>query len=261
MQMERAGAVNKPVKMLLRYLDRIWQPPSRSFRKLHPLLKGRYGIEIGGPSRVFSRRSLFPVYPIAGNLDNCNFGSDTIWEGNIHPGNTFRFDSRKPAGHQFIAEATKMDFLPSGKYDFVLSSHVLEHIANPVLALMQWNRILKNQGFLVMVVPNGSKTFDHKRPVTTLTHLVEDYKNKTKETDLTHLPEILALHDLSQDLGAGNMGAFKLRSLENFHNRCLHHHVFNAALAVEVAEYTGFEVLSTDELRPHHILLIARKTG
>lgn len=261
MQMERTGAVNKSIEFLLKCLYRIWQPPSVSFKKYHHLLIDRYGIEIGGPSRIFSRRSIFPVYPIAGNLDNCNFSSDTIWEGAIHPGNSFRFNARKPAGQQFIAEATEMDFLPPSQYDFVLSSHVLEHIANPIRALMQWNRILKNQGLLVLVVPNGSRTFDHKRPVTTMAHLVEDYKNKMAETDLTHLPEILTLHDLSQDPEAGDLNAFRSRSMENFHNRCLHHHVFNAALVVEVAEYSGFEVLFTEEIRPHHILLITRKTG
>ena len=45
---------------------------------------GKSGIEIGGPSQVFSKRGIFPVYPIAGSLDNCNYCSNTVWGGACH---------------------------------------------------------------------------------------------------------------------------------------------------------------------------------
>jgi SAM-dependent methyltransferase len=40
--------------------------PARSYRALESFFRGKKGIEIGGPSRVFARRNVFPVYPIAG---------------------------------------------------------------------------------------------------------------------------------------------------------------------------------------------------
>jgi len=39
-------------------------------------------------------------------------------------------------------------------FDFVHSSHCLEHLLNPVLALYNWYRILKPEGYLVVTVPD-----------------------------------------------------------------------------------------------------------
>lgn len=151
-----------------------------------------------------------------------------------------------------------MGRLPSGAYDFVLSSHMLEHSSNPILALSEWRRLLKADGLLVLLLPDKRYTFDHKRPVTPLAHLIDDFNARTKEDDLTHLPEILALHDLKRDPEAGDMAAFKSRSMHNFENRCLHHHVFDLPLARTLAEYIGLKVLATETIKPHHILLVAK---
>ena len=39
-------------------------------------------------------------------------------------------------------------------YDFVHSSHCLEHLDDPVLALHNWLRILKPNGYLIITVPD-----------------------------------------------------------------------------------------------------------
>ena len=234
---------------------------SKSFLTYKNQFAGKSGIEIGGPSQVFSRRGMFPVYPIVENLDNCNFSSTTVWEGTINQGKTYRFDSKKPAGQQHIAEATTLAELPSDAYDFLLSSHMLEHTANPILALSGWKRLLRDDGVLVLLLPNKIHTFDHRRPVTTMAHLIADFNAGMTEDDLTHLSEILALHDLERDPEAGTMATFKLRSMQNFENRCLHHHVFDARLAAELVEYMGLKICAVEEISPHHILLLAQKTA
>lgn len=220
---------------------------------------GKSGIEIGGPSQAFSRRGVFPVYPMVGNLDNCNFSASTVWEKTPQQGETFLFDSRKPAGRQHLAETTALGALPSGTYDFVLSSHMLEHTANPILALLEWKRLLVDGGTLVLLLPDKRYTFDHRRPVTTLSHLIADFNARMDEDDLTHLQEILALHDLERDPDAGDVEAFRARSLCNLENRCLHHHVFDTRLAAELVEHIGLKVHAVEEIKPHHILLLAQK--
>src|SRR5450756_122288 len=169
---------------------------AKSFHTVESLLNGKNGIEIGGPSQVFTAKGLFPVYPIAGHLDDCNFGGTTVWEGGINEGQTFLFDRHKSAGRQYIVEATAMESIPSASYDFVLSSHALEHTANPILALSECIRLLKDQGTLVLLLPHKDGTFDHRRPVTTMQHLIDDFNVGMTEEDLTHMPEIMALHDL-----------------------------------------------------------------
>jgi len=232
---------------------------AESFRNLESSLHGRNGIEIGGPSQVFTARGLFPVYPIAGNLDNCNFGGTTVWEGDIHEGRSFQFDRNKPAGRQFIVEATAMESIPSASYDFVLSSHALEHTANPIQALSEWIRLLKDQGTLVLLLPHKDGTFDHRRPVTTMQHLIADFNAGMAEDDLTHMPEIIALHDLKRDPQAGDLAAFKARSERNFENRCFHHHVFDTHLAVRLVDHMCLKILTVEAIRPMHILIVAQK--
>ena len=217
------------------------------------------GLEIGGPSALFSRRGRLPVYPVAERVDNCNFGRQTVWEGAIEEGRTFEFDSRREPGTQFISEASDLGQIGDGVYDFLLSSHTLEHVANPLGALSEWSRVLAPTGVLALVVPHKEGTFDHRRPVTTLAHLVEDDEQGTTEADRTHLDEIFALHDLSLDPGAGERDAFEARSLQNEQNRCLHHHVFDTALAAAVVDYAGFQILALEAARPHHVLVVAQK--
>jgi len=240
-------------------LQRLMPKRAETFRSCESLLRGKDGIEIGGPSQIFSANGIFPVYPIAGHLDNCNFGGTTVWEGVIQEGHTFRFARNKPAGRQYVVEATAMGCIPSAGYDFVLSSHVLEHTANPILALSEWIRLLKDQGLLVLLLPHKDGTFDHRRPVTTMQHLIADFDAGMAEDDLTHMPEIIALHDLDRDPEAGDLAAFKARSLRNADNRCFHHHVFDTRLAVRLVDHMGLQIRAVEAIRPMHILVVAQK--
>ena len=59
--------------------------------------------------------------------------------------------------------------------DYVVTSHVLEHVANPVAALLEWHRVLKNNGLIYMVVPDRRYTFDHQREITSPEHMWAEY--------------------------------------------------------------------------------------
>lgn len=224
---------------------------------LKQLLFDKVGLEIGGPSQIFSRGDILEIYPVIRRLDNCVFSDKTIWHPDVSAGTTFRYDSRRKPGKQYIAEAVDLSHLPSGAYDFLLSSHVIEHIANPLRALSEWNRVLKETGVLVLVAPHKEGTFDHRRKITALAHLIDDFENNISESDLTHLPEILELHDLEQDMEAGREETFKMRSERNFENRCLHHHVFDTRLVIGMVDYIGFQIAAVELLRPYHVVVVA----
>lgn len=238
---------------------RVFARPIASFREIHGFFTDAIGLEIGGPSPTFARRGLFPVYPIANRIDNCNFNAQTIWESTIEGGPTFRFDRGRPCGTQYFFEATDLSGIVSNSYDFVLSSHALEHVANPLLALTELVRCLKTDGILALVLPHKEGTFDHRRPVTALEHLIADFDRRTSEADTTHLAEILQLHDLSRDPEAGDIDAFRSRAENNLENRSLHHHVFDTALAVELIDYSGLQIIAVEAARPYHIFVVAQK--
>jgi SAM-dependent methyltransferase len=232
--------------------------PISGFDNIKVYFYGKNGLEIGGPSSIFMSKSILPIYPIVKNLDNCNFSRETVWEGKITEGLNFNYYGNK-LGYQFIREATDLTGIGSETYDFILSSHVLEHIANPLKALFEWKRVLKNGGVLLLVIPHKQCTFDHRRPVTDLDHLIKDYENKVDEHDMSHLKEIIELHDLSMDPEAGTFEKFILRAKDNFKNRCLHHHVFITEEIIRVIDYIGLKILLVVPCLPHHIIVLAQK--
>ncbi len=161
-------------------------------------------------------------------------------------------------GEIYIADAVKMDCFNNQQYDFVLSSNNLEHLANPLKALHEFVRVCKTGGIIVVIVPDKNYTFDHRREYTSFEHILEDYENDTPETDLTHLPEILELHDLAMDSPAGDIENFRRRSMDNYNNRCLHQHVFCEESLKKMFDHFGLEVIVSDKCRNDY-RIIGRK--
>jgi len=218
----------------------------------------KIGLEIGGPSGCFRDSGELPLYGYVAGLDNCVFSLETIWEGGRAEGPTFFYHPRKTKGFNFIREATDLHGIIDHHYDFVLSSHNLEHIANPVKALKEWIRVVKPGGAIIVLLPDCRRTFDHRRQPTAVGHMVKDYELGTNERDMTHLEEILELHDLSRDPEAGTTEQFYQRSLCNYENRCLHHHVFDECNSRELLEAAGLSVEIVEIAKPHHIAILSR---
>lgn len=238
--------------------DKLLRRRSPSLIRLKHCFEGA-GLEIGGPSKVFSKAGYWPVYACAARVDNVNFCSRTEWHGTISGGHNFQFDSSKAPGLQIIRDAGDLHGIDDGAYDFVLSSHMLEHSANPMKVLIEWKRVLKPGGMMQLVLPHRDGTFDHRRPVTTLEHLREDFANDTKEDDPTHFEEILRLHDLSRDPGQTSREALRSWILDNVNNRGAHHHVFTSLLVSSLVDAVGFELLAVEPRRPFDIFVTARK--
>src|SRR5918992_182575 len=132
--------------------------PLQAYDVCRPLVEGRRGLEIGGPSAIFSRDGALPLYPLLEHLDDCDFAGDTIWHGQAAEGSPFHYDDRRLPGRRYVREATALDGIADGSYDVVLSSHTLEHVANPLRALSEWKRVLATGGHLVLAVPHLENT-------------------------------------------------------------------------------------------------------
>ena len=229
--------------------------PLSGYRAYMHMFYGKTGLEIGGPSDFFARR--LPIYHAAHEVDQLNFSADTVWS-HAEPQSRYRAARALARGRSIICDGTNLDLVPDRQYDFLLSCHNLEHIANPLKALAEWVRVLRPGGHLLLIVPNKSGNFDHLRPDTRFEHLLEDLHNQVDERDMTHLNEILTLHDLGRDPGVGDLEQFRARSLRNFENRCLHHHVFSLPLVLAVMQHFDLSV-QRHSITPDEFIVAGKK--
>jgi len=213
------------------------------------LISGKCGVEIGGPSGTGPT-----IYDHSKSMDNVIFSPNTVWSSHTE---TYNYYSGK-TGKVFINDATNISLVSNDAYDFLFASHCLEHIANPLKALYEWLRIVKTDGHIILILPEKSCCFDHKRTVTSFGTLLSQYEKNVGEDDLSTLAEILRNHDLSMDPAAGNFEQFTRRSLDNFNNRCLHHYVYSPELLGEICNYLKCEFVYS-ETRGLDIWFIMKK--
>jgi SAM-dependent methyltransferase len=224
-------------------------------------LRGAEALEVGGPSGVFQPGRVLPVYEVLGRLDSCQFSAETIWHGRQDAGVYRPAGADGPEGTMFIVDGVTLEGLDDARYDAVLSSHVIEHLANPLRALRNWQRVTRPGGRLLMVAPHVSGTFDHRRPVTPLSHLIADDEADTAEDDLTHLEEVLALHDLSRDAAVRDRASFEAERRANDENRLLHHHTFTGPSLVALLDQAGVQLDAVAVRYPHDIYCSGRWVG
>ena len=68
--------------------------------------------------------------------------------------------------------------------DYVISSHVFEHLPDPIKALLEWYRIVKAKGVIFIIAPyKGAHAPDALRPMSTLEEIVKAHEEQwTTET-------------------------------------------------------------------------------
>ncbi|MCS6297700.1 MAG: methyltransferase domain-containing protein [Nitrospira sp.] len=113
--------------------------------------------------------------------------------------NPFGLNTRNvelPAAHEFYAEEQRrlsglepprVDLwaaadnipVPNQSEGFILTSHILEHLPNVVGALLEWDRIVIDGGYVFMIVPHKwAFALDASRELTSFEHFIDDYGQK-----------------------------------------------------------------------------------
>lgn len=121
----------------------------------HRVLNGLRGIEIGASAHN----------PFGLNTINIDINTEGVYQ------NEQIELCGESAGVDLIANASELPF-KDNTLDFVLSSHVLEHIYKPIQCLREWYRVVKPGGYIFMIIPHKDRTFDKDKPRTTLEEII-----------------------------------------------------------------------------------------
>lgn len=133
-----------------------------------------------------------------------------------------------------IAEATRLP-VPPGSLDFVIASHVIEHLPFPLQALRAWYEALAPGGVLLLRVPDKRYTFDKTRTRTPLARLVDEYNDPSLFRARDHFA------DWVRHIGGFTPGTPEFeRNLDDLmrRNYSIHFHVWTDVDMREILEFT-----------------------
>ena len=67
----------------------------------------------------------------------------------------------------------------------------------------------------------------------------------------------MELHTLALDKAAGSLDQFEQRTLKNYENRCLYHHVFDVELVEKMCAHLGLTVITQSSTEQNWIVLLS----
>ena len=142
-------------------------------------------------------------------------------------------------------DVDRLSRLPDAGQDFVIASHVLEHLANPLAMLVDIHRVLRTGGLLVLLIPDRHKTFDRERSPTPLSHLIDEYRRDVREVDDAHIVDFLI--GTSGTLGDDHSkeqftSELTAEEIQVHRQRSVHAHVWDADEFGEVMDYAANEL-------------------
>jgi SAM-dependent methyltransferase len=166
-----------------------------------------------------------------------------------------------------IADAARIP-IEDNSFDFVMSSHMLEHHQDTLRVLHEWKRLLKPGGVLFLILPHHARTFDRYRAVTTLQHHIDDYATLGDTVDQSHYEEIRAGWSKIEDFEEQRVAYEAEWRMDvwdwpgRVRNGVIHYHVWSQNEIVDLLRYIGVSVEFVADFfpeRPDSFLVIGRR--
>jgi SAM-dependent methyltransferase len=231
--------------------------PDKLKDTLSLITKGKIGLDIGGPSSPIYQMD---VYKGAVKTDVINFSEKTLWSTFQH-GATFHYEGGG-SGTAYITDGSTLKGISDSSYDFVIGSHYLEHLNNPLEALVAIRRVTKPGGHVILILPRKEACFDHLRGQSRIEDFIFRFLQKISATDMRYanLESWVYGNDLKRDIPAGSFYQLLARSIRYPDNRSIHTMVYDFKLLEALGKILSFEIILkgvTKEL--HQWIIFFRK--
>jgi hypothetical protein len=137
---------------------------------------------------------------------------------------------------EVVDDGELLSTIPEESQDFIVANHFLEHCENPIGTIETHLGKLKPGGVLYYAVPDKRFTFDFRRPVTPLEHMIADYEDGPEGSRSEHYEEWcrLVIDEESAATGSADQAATeewvarRARELEEM-KYSIHFHVWTQA--------------------------------
>ena len=171
-----------------------------SFQTLKPFFKGQLGLELG-PASGYMTKSLVNHFEILHLVEGSRKLLDTI-----------------PNYPNIVKHHTLFEYFETNLiFDTIIMSHVLEHIADPVLILKKIYNWLKPGGVLLLSVPNAKSI--HRMVAVQMGLLASEYELNQRDLELGHYRVydtlILKEHINATELKILESGGYFLKPVSN----------------------------------------------
>ncbi|KAJ8611386.1 hypothetical protein CTAYLR_006502 [Chrysophaeum taylorii] len=263
----RDVCLNKSFEISLEDLREPWllEPhgfPLRDSAAVAAVIESRRALEIGGPTPAE-----LGIYDLMASCDNvAQFADPAHQRPGLGHDAVYNPLGRREMGRYIVADAHNLTgIVAPASYELVYASHVLEHMRDPIRALLEWDHVLVPGGTLFLIVPWKQNTFDHFRAPNTLEQLAQKYVRGDDAALGSDFEQTVRSIDMSMDYGfapGSTFEALRERTLGSAEGReMLHYHVFDFHLLQQVFYCLNYDVVAMDLLYPFHQVIVGTKVG
>lgn len=92
-----------------------------------------------------------------------------------------------------VDDGARLASFADSSVDFIIANHMLEHVEDPIEALVNQLRVIRPGGVLYLSLPDPRENFDRERELTTVEHLLRDHHEGPEVSRREHYEECARL--------------------------------------------------------------------